>query len=183
MYPLATTLQKAVIEAFQEIVGSRIEKRQDKPMIHTFGDAFELADFSGSEEWVKGPKLMTFSWGPAVIGHAEVTKPFEPEEKESPEALKKSLAMDRMSLKTMPADVQRSIFEFDDTYKEMFSRTVLTDRYFSPASVQQMYLDRAYTIRNWPEEGWAIVPRYILRDNGKVYGSYIRGSSRSKEPL
>jgi hypothetical protein len=85
--------------------------------------------------------------------------------------------------KAMPAEVLRNIYEFDDTYKEIFSRTVLTAEVFGDLFGRRMYLDRAYTIRNWCEEGWAIIPRYILREDGRAYGSYIRQGARKRHPL
>jgi len=86
--------------------------------------------------------------------------------------------------KTMPAEVLRNIYEFDDTYKELFSRTVLTEDLFCPIFGRAVSLDRGYTIRNWCEDGWAIIPRYILQEDGRAYGSYIRGGRRrSRDPL
>lgn len=81
----------------------------------------------------------------------------------------------------LPTAVLEHIYAYDTTVRDTFSQSVLHDLHRKTFATSD-YLDRAYTIRNW-HEPWGVVPRYILPEDGRVYGSYIRGRKRIHTPL
>lgn len=77
-------------------------------------------------------------------------------------------------------DVMGHIFGFDATFHDYFLGRLLPDLEWHVRGVEGK-MDRGYSVRNWMEGGWAVIPRYIMGD--RAYGSYLRGGRRVTSDL
>jgi len=82
--------------------------------------------------------------------------------------------------KRLPSEVLTCIYAFDSTYRDIWNQVLHSNAIIE---ARQAYFDRAYSVRNWHDVAWSITPRYVLRENNRVYGSFIRHGRICNEPL
>ena len=74
------------------------------------------------------------------------------------------------------------IYSFDGTFRDWFSDRVLVELRLRLWCRPEMD-ERFYCVRNYVEEEWGMIPRYISPEDGRAYGTYLLLHKNARRPL
>jgi hypothetical protein len=81
--------------------------------------------------------------------------------------------MTTISFFDLPIDIQTYIYSFDPTYRVLYNDVLSSMKFSMFLWSKNTTYDKGYTIRNFPELGWAILPRYYDKKTNTIKGHYI----------